>query len=443
MKFHKRGKRGVGYYPGSKTRPQESDPNYTENSGGGETSPAYAYAGVFTNTDTNQELDQSTYTDITGTAGDITPITEATKSYGIILNGKINTDAAAGEFEFAVVLDHDTNSVTPQTISLGVFKTGTQSKAWEPFGLAATFESEDAYNTAKLVYKRNSGSSTPGLQASRNFGVHIFEIADQKQLYEFVASSDLSISSSTWTSPTGYTTQTCDLTNGTEYGYVVGFQCDQLSGAPHVKARLNFGSGTQTIESYKAYQNIVGEEFIPFAGKFTASASHTSLDLQFQRSNGAGTYQIPANVKAFVQIFPISTASDSYANTFKFTKSGNQDIDTSSYEDIVYTESDPTVDLVSGANYAVKLIMETGTVFSGACDLQVQLNFNNDTETLVMDLQEMGTAEIEQFMIVNNFTPSTNLTNFKLQARLAFDGGLDCRLLGNDEYTVVIERVSD
>lgn len=410
--------------------------------GGSTPAAAYSYAGRFTNSDTDQELDQSTYTDITGTAGDITPVTEASKTYGIILNGKINTDAANGEFEFAVVLDHDTNSVTPQTISLGVFKTGTQTKAWEPFGLAATFEANDVYNTAKLQYKRNSGTSTPGLQASRNFGVHIFEIADQKQLYEFVASADLNVSSSTWASPTGYTSQTCDLTSGVEYGYVVGFQCDQLSGSPTIKARLNFGSGTQIVESYKAYENIVGEEFIPFAGKFTASADHTSLDLQFQRTNATGTYQIPADVKAFVQIFPISTDAADYANTFTFTKSGNQDIDTSSYEDIVYTESDPTVDLASGANYAVKLIMETDTVFSGACDLQVQLNFDSDTETLVMDIQEMGTSEEEQFMIVKNFTPSADLTNFKLQARLAFDGGLDCRLLGNDEYTVVIERVS-
>jgi hypothetical protein len=442
MKFHKKRKRGVGYYPGSKIRPQESDPNYTENSGGGETSLPYAYAGVFTNTDTDQTFSSSSYVDVTGTAGDITPVTEATKSYGVILNGKLNTDANYGRFEIAIELDHDTNSVTPQTVSLGVFQTGAISKAWEPFGLAAVFEADDVYNTAKLKIRRTDGTSVPALQTTRNFGVHLFEIADQKQLYEFVASSTLTINSSTWASPTGYTTQTCDLTSGTEYGYVAGFQCRQSSGAPQIKARLNFGAGTQLIESYKAY-DIIREEFVPFAGKFTANADHTSLALQYQRSNGTGTQSVVDAVKSFIHIFPISTDAATYANTFTFTKNGNQTINSATHTDVGVVESDPTVNLVSGATYAVKIIAETDTTSSGACDLQFRLDFNGGTETLDMDIQEMGNTEEEQFMIVKNFTPGADLTNFKLQARLAFDGGLDCVLNDGYEFTVVIERVSD
>ena len=107
-------RRGQGFYPGSRIRPQESDPNYGDGSGGGfEIAFGDNYIGRYQNTNTSQSLNQASYTAITGTSGDFTPTITSGKTYGILLNGKINTDGATGEFEFVINFSHTSSGATP------------------------------------------------------------------------------------------------------------------------------------------------------------------------------------------------------------------------------------------------------------------------------------------------------------------------------------------
>lgn len=419
-------KRGIGYYPGSRIRPQEADPNYVGTLG------SFSTAATFIS-DASETFSSASYTDISGMSNKSINI-EAGKTYGVILNGSLNTNSG-GDTIWGIGINFSNGT---QVIDVSNIRTShTDSKSWESFTLMNTFTASSDLTDYRVQLKRNVGTGVASIGSGREWGVYIFEITNEF-INTYTATSTGTWSDTNWHDVPGASTTAITLTSGQSYAALMTLKHHASSGASTVNIRSDFNSGAQTIAGHAGF-SADGNEVDHYLEQFTANAAHTVTKLQVAKTVGAGTYEVIDTMQLDQALIPLDTNTQ----RIEFTQSGNQDVTSATYIDLSGV-TDTAVTLEAGQNYVAIIACSCSGATSGGGDIRFGMNFNNGTEIIdagFIEIQATESRQLESAMHVIPFTPTGNHTTLRLQGK-RIAGTVTPRLIGSQKYQILIRKIN-